>query len=148
MCTVFKKVFGPQFNKLYDFLEAHYGAYKDEEWDAAANAIGVFKTSFEVGMGVALMNEIERVYEAMLAGTYTLTLSRKQNNPKEIYHPILEKVYRLAQGWYNTDFDVDTSAMEKANEILKFVDTYSPLERALVRICYKEFTPGTLAEDE
>ena len=148
MCTVFKDVFGPQFKKVYDFLSKHYGAYKDEEWDEATRAMRAFKTPFEVDMVVALMNEIERVYEAALAGTYELSLSRKQSNPEKIYHPILEKVYRLAQGWYYTDFNLDASAMQKADEILKFVDTYSPFERELVKVCYKEFTPGKLAEDE
>ena len=54
------------YMKVFAFHKKHANAFTDEEWDAVATEIGQFTTPFEIDLAVALMNELEREYNATI----------------------------------------------------------------------------------
>ena len=148
MCD-FKEKYGDSFATVIDFMKKHYGANSDEDWETLSRSVSPFEADIEVALVVAVLSEIERVYEAGLVGDYKMTADRRARDVDEKYRPMFVRVYRFAQTCYRADLDskADIEAVKAGYEYAK---TYSPFEVEMAQGCYKIFfedrpVPGEVA---
>ena len=87
----FRDKYGAYFNKALNFMKKHHGTYTDEEWNALVSDMSVKNTTdkFDIGLQVAVVNEIERVYNE---GT-----SKTQDDFDTIYRDSFKKMFNFAR---------------------------------------------------
>jgi hypothetical protein len=60
--------YAPSFKKAFEFMEKYLNVTK-AGWETLHSQTGIFKGNFETDLAVAVVNEIERIYEQRSKGT-------------------------------------------------------------------------------
>jgi hypothetical protein len=114
-------------------MEKYHGTTTDEEWDILSQNIGELNANgkFEISMLCAVMNEMERVYEA---GT-----SKTQGDFKPLYHLSFERAYKIARRLFFYTQSPNAENWRSFSEEFARLENPSDFERGLMKVCFKEF---------
>jgi len=132
MCD-FKDKYGGYFNKAYSFMEKFHGTASEDEWEAISAAISGLNATvqFDINLVVAVMGEIERVYNE--------GKSKTQGDFKSVYHPIFERVYKVAKRLFFYSQSPSSGGWNGFVGEMGTIQNLSNFERAMAEICIKEF---------
>jgi len=146
MCD-FKEKHGKDFTEAYSFMERHWGATEDEEWEAISNEMPhLSQTPLSTALVVPILTEIENVVRRMDTGKLTKVF--RFADVEHILRPMYERVYKFAWLCYRADSAVPESVKCIKNRLeLSYVCT-ADIEREMMERCYKVFYKDRLAKAE